>query len=66
MSEVEPWKVALLAALGIAISGGLDFLLVTSGYVGLGRLVWLVGFGTTVLVVWYLWLRPMELTGPDG
>lgn len=63
---IDGWRVALIAALGIAVSGVIDYMLTASGYVGLARVVWTVGFGTTVVVVWYLWLRPMDLTGPDS
>lgn len=59
-------QAALIAAAGIAVAGVADYLLTTSGHVGLGRLTWAIGFGTTVLAVWYVWLRPMDLSGPDG
>lgn len=62
----DGWRAALIAALGIAVSGVADYLLTASGYVGLGRLAWAVGFGVTILAVWYVWLRPMDLGGPDG
>ena len=62
----DGWRVAAIAAVGIIISGVADHLLTTSGHVGLGRLVWMVGFGVTVLAVWYVWLRPMDLSGPEG
>ncbi|SEA32573.1 hypothetical protein SAMN04488065_2674 [Haloplanus vescus] len=26
-------------------------------------LVWIVGYGTAVLVVWFIWLRPLDLVG---
>lgn len=65
MTGIDGWQAALIAALGIVVSGVADYLLTASGYVGLGRLVWAVGFGVTVLVVWYLWLRPMDITGPE-
>lgn len=62
----DGWRIAAIAVLGVVVSGVADHLLTTAGYVGLGRLVWMVGFGVTVLAVWYLWLRPMDLTGPGG
>lgn len=60
------WRVALIAALGVAVAGLADAALTAAGYVALARVVWAVGFGFTVLVVWYLWLRPMDITGPSG
>lgn len=26
-------------------------------------LVWIVGYGTAVLVVWFIWIRPLDLVG---
>ena len=60
----DGWRAALIAVVGIVVSGLADYLLTTSGYVGLGRIAWVVGFGTTVVVVWYVWLRPMDLSDP--
>lgn len=53
-----------IAVVGIVGTGMLDFAL--SQYVSpaAGRLVWAVGFTLTVLVLWYVVLRPMEITGP--
>lgn len=62
----DGWRVALIAALGIVVSGMADYLLSAEGYVGLGRVAWAVGFGVTVVAVWFLWLRPIDLVGPDG
>lgn len=64
-TAADGWRVALIAVVGIVVSGVADYLLTASGYVALGRLAWAAGFGVTVLVAWYVWLRPMDLTGPD-
>lgn len=29
----------------------------------LATFVWITGYGTTVFVVWYIWLRPIDLVG---
>jgi hypothetical protein len=28
--------------------------------------VWIVGYGTTIFVVWYVWVRPLELIGSSA
>ncbi|MXR43059.1 hypothetical protein GRX01_17145 [Halobaculum sp. WSA2] len=28
--------------------------------------VWIVGYGTTVLVVWFIWLRPLDFSGSSA
>ena len=32
----------------------------------LADIVWVVGYGTTIFVVWYIWIRPLDLVGPSG
>jgi hypothetical protein len=29
-------------------------------------LVWIMGYGTTIFVVWYVWIRPLELLGSSA
>jgi hypothetical protein len=59
-------KAMAVLALGIAISGLADFALSQAGYTSLGAYVWAVGYAGTILVLFFVYLRPMELTGPDG
>jgi len=58
----------LLAALllvGIAGSGLARRFLGELGYNDLGALVYVLGYGGMVVAIWYGWIRPMDLTGPD-
>jgi hypothetical protein len=32
----------------------------------LGNVVWVMGYGTMVFVVWFVWIRPLDLIGPTG
>jgi hypothetical protein len=50
---------------GIAGTGVVRRMLGEAGYNGLGRLAWVVGYGGMVLVVWYGWIRPLDIVGPD-
>ncbi|WP_144904068.1 hypothetical protein [Halobellus captivus] len=58
----------LLAALlfvGIAGSGVARRLLGELGYDGLGAIVFILGYGGMILTIWYAWIRPMDITGPN-
>ncbi|MFB6161299.1 MAG: hypothetical protein ABEJ61_09020 [Haloferacaceae archaeon] len=50
---------------GIAGTGIVRRLLGEAGYSDLGRLAWVLGYGGMVLVVWYGWVRPLDIVGPD-
>ena len=50
---------------GIAGTGLVRRLLGEAGYNGLGRLAWILGYGGMILVVWYGWVRPLDITGPE-
>ncbi|PSQ10487.1 hypothetical protein BRC93_09110 [Halobacteriales archaeon QS_5_70_15] len=56
----------LLLAGGVALSGLADFALSQAGYGALGAYVWAIGYAGTILVLFALYLRPLDLTGPDG
>ena len=32
----------------------------------LSDIVWVVGYGSTIFVLWFLWIRPLDLVGPSG
>ena len=53
---------------GITVPGLLVYWLSSIGASQLGQVVWGLGYGTTILVIWYVWLRPIEfgLTGPNA
>jgi hypothetical protein len=52
--------------LGIAGTGILVRSLTVTGYPTLASLSWVVGYGGMVGVLWYGWLRPLNLTGGTG
>ena len=56
----------LILAVGVTVSGVADFTLAQAGYTALGAYVWAVGYAGTVLVLFALYLRPLDLTGPDS
>ena len=54
----------LVLAVGVAGTGIVRRLLGEAGYNGLGRLAFVVGYGTMVFVLWYGWVRPLDIEGP--
>jgi hypothetical protein len=50
---------------GIVGTGLVRRLLGVAGYNTLGRLVFLLGYAGMVLVIWYGWIRPLDISGPD-
>ncbi|MEF8774906.1 MAG: hypothetical protein V5A43_00185 [Haloarculaceae archaeon] len=51
----------LVLAVGIAGTGIVVSLFSSAGYGTLGSAVWVLGYGITVLVLWWGWLRPLDL-----
>ncbi|WP_225307782.1 MULTISPECIES: hypothetical protein [unclassified Haloarcula] len=38
----------------------------TLGYPWVGSTVWALGYGLGVVFIWYEWVRPLDITGPEG
>ncbi|MDS0283022.1 hypothetical protein [Haloarcula onubensis] len=36
------------------------------GYPWVGSAVWAMGYGLGVVFIWYEWIRPLDITGPEG
>lgn len=49
---------------GIAGSGLARRFLGEAGFNNLGRVVFIVGYAGMVFVLWYGWVRPLDITGP--
>lgn len=52
---------------GIIVPGVLDYLFTTAGFSQIATGVWVVGYGITIFILWYGWMRPLDfqLVGPD-
>jgi len=52
---------------GVAGTGLVVRLLNEAGYGSLGSVFWFTGYATMVLVLWYGWVRPLDIgTDPTG
>ncbi|WP_243208054.1 hypothetical protein [Haloarcula hispanica] len=38
----------------------------TLGYPWIGSAVWALGYGLGVVFIWHEWVRPLDITGPEG
>lgn len=54
---------AVMLAATVIVPGLLDYALSTAGYDNLGGIVWTVGYGFGIIAIWYVWIRPLDLTG---
>jgi hypothetical protein len=52
---------ALIAVVGIVGTGVVDFALSQLGAPGVGGAVWAAGYGLTIVALWYVLLRPLDL-----
>jgi len=52
--------------IGLLGPGLVVYTLEQGNYSGLADFVWIVGYGTTVFVVWYIWIRPLDFVSPAG
>ena len=56
---------AVVMFLGVAGSGVAAWGFRQLGLPRLGDLLYIAGYGGMVFVVWYGWIRPLDLTGPE-
>ena len=63
MGRSEKVRLGAALALGVAIPGLFNYFLSAAGYRTLGAAVWAVGYLTAVLVIWHVWIRPLDLQG---
>jgi hypothetical protein len=52
---------ALIAVVGIVGTGVVDFALSQLGAPGVGGAAWAAGYGLTIIALWYVLLRPLDL-----
>lgn len=49
----------------VVLPGVANAILSNLGHDTLGSVVWALGYGSGALFVWYEWIRPLNITGPD-
>lgn len=66
MVNTRMFRFGAILAGGVVGAGLLNHAFTTAGYDGVGTVAWVVGYLLTVGVLWYRYVRPLELTGPSG
>ncbi|MFC4986764.1 hypothetical protein [Saliphagus infecundisoli] len=56
----------LFVLVGLINSGFLVYALEEANLSAVVDLVWIVGYGTTISVVWFIWIRPLDLVGTSA
>lgn len=65
LSDDRVLAVAILLV-GVVGSGLARWFLGNAGYPTFGSIVFVSGYAAMVFVLWYGWVRPMDITGPGG
>lgn len=56
----------LVLITGIVVPGVMNYVFsIILGEPALGRIVWVLGYGLMLGVIWYGWLRPLDFRGPE-
>jgi hypothetical protein len=56
---------AAVVTLGIVLPGIARRLLGEAGYNDLGMVVFVLGYAGMIVVVWFGWIRPLDISGPE-
>jgi len=59
----SPQFAVLVVLVGLSAPGLLVYTFEQANLSAVADLVWIVGYGTTVFVVWFIWLRPLDFAG---
>lgn len=64
--QSEKVRFGLTLALGVVVPGLANYVLTNAGYPMLGSAAWAGGYLTAMLILWYVWIRPLDLRGSSG
>jgi hypothetical protein len=62
----ETFVLGLTIAAVVIVPGLANGFLSGAGYPLVGSAVWALGYGLGVVFIWYEWIRPLDITGPEG
>ncbi len=60
----EALSTGFLLLLGIVGTGLLSSYFENHGYPIVGEAIFVLGYGTMVLALWWIWIRPIDFEGP--
>lgn len=66
MNQSDTIALGLTIAAVVIVPGLANHFLSGAGYPLVGSAVWALGYGLGVIYIWYQWIRPLDITGPEG
>jgi len=66
MNRNDTIILGLTVAAVVIVPGLANGFLSQLGYPWVGSAVWAMGYGLGVVYIWYEWIRPLDITGPEG
>lgn len=60
------YLVVVVLAAGVVVPGLVQFAVREAGYPQAATAAWVVGYAGVVALVWWRWVRPIDLSGPNG
>ena len=66
MNRDDTIVLGLSIAAIVIVPGVANWFLGQLGYPLIGSAVWALGYGLGVVFLWYEWIRPLDITGPEG
>jgi hypothetical protein len=66
MNRNDTIVLGLTVAAVVIVPGLANGFLSQFGYPWVGSAVWAMGYGLGVVYIWYEWIRPLDITGPEG
>lgn len=66
MSRRSKVAFGLTLAAVVILPGLANAFLASQGYDHLGSLVWAFGYGTGAVMIWFLWIRPLDIHAPES
>lgn len=66
VSDSNPLVLGLTIAAVIIVPGLANGFLSSLGYPLVGSAVWALGYGVGVVYIWYTWIRPLDISAPEG
>ena len=66
MSDSSAVVLGLTIAAVVIVPGLANGFLSSVGFPTVGSVVWALGYGLGVLFIWYEWIRPLDISAPEG
>ncbi|WP_049943041.1 MULTISPECIES: hypothetical protein [Haloarcula] len=66
MNSQDAVVLALTVVAAIILPGLANWGFSTLGYPWIGSAAWALGYGLGVVFIWHEWVRPLDITGPEG